>query len=125
MLRYSFFKKGIFMSYSDDFREIVLLNISRGMSWDKACEVFSISRRSISNWIKNKKERGVVSDAPRKAYKTRKIDPVLLQKAVAENPDATLEEIAQKFDCWPQSIHKRCVKLGLTRKKNQTICGTG
>jgi hypothetical protein len=31
------------MSYSDDFRECVLENISKGMSWDKACKFFPLA----------------------------------------------------------------------------------
>lgn len=109
------------MSYSDDFRACVLRNIESGMSWDTACEVFSISRHSIHNWLKKYKNTGLFSDAPRKAYKPKKIDPDLLKAAFDKDPDATLEEIAIQFNCWPQSIHKRCVKLGITRKKNDTI----
>jgi transposase len=109
------------MSYSNDFRKCVLENISKGMSWNKACKVFSISRSSIASWLKNIKTRGEVSDSPRKAYKVRKIDSELLVAAINKTPDATLEELSEHFDCWPQSIHKRCVKLGITRKRNNII----
>ena len=109
------------MSYSNDFMACVLRNISDGMSWDDACLTFSISRGSISNWLENKRETGATDDAPRKSYNPKKIDPDLLKEAFAKSPDATLEEIAIQFNCWPQSIHKRCVKLGITRKKNYTL----
>jgi transposase len=112
------------MSYSDDFRESVLKNIRSGMTWDKACEVYSISRTSINKWLNNKKDTGSVSDPKRKPYKPRKIDSDLLIKAYEKTPDATLAEIAVEFKCWPQSVHKRCVKLGLTRKKNNALRGT-
>lgn len=105
------------MSYSDDFRNCVLQNLSDGMTWQKVCEVFSVSRGSIAKWLKNKEERGVVCDRPRKLYKAKKIDPLLLKAAFDKTPDATLLEIAKQFNCWPQSIYKRCLKLGITRKK--------
>ena len=54
------------MSYSNDFRECVLENISKGMSWDKACKIFSISRSSIASWLKNIQTTGKISDFPRK-----------------------------------------------------------
>lgn len=111
------------MSYSKDFRECVLRNIESGMSWDKACNVFSISRSSIYKWLNNYKNNGIFADAPRKSYKPRKIDPDLLRAAFEKTPDATLEELSIQFNCWPQSIHKRCVKLGITRKKNYAIRG--
>ena len=41
----------------------------------------------------------------------------MLITAIEKSPDATLEEIYIQFNCWLQSIHKRCVKLGITRKK--------
>ena len=110
------------MSYSTDFRNCVLDKISSGMSWNSASKTFSISKSSISKWFKNKRDHGTVNDLPRKAYKPRKIDPALLIAAFEKTPDATLEEISKEFNCWPQSIQKRCVKLGLTRKKNDTIC---
>ena len=111
------------MSYSNDFRECVLNKISSGMSWQEASKFFKISTGSITRWFRNKHDRGTVSDPDRKIYKVRKIDPVLLKSAFKENPDATLEEMASQFNCWPQSIHKRCVQLGITRKKNYTIRG--
>ena len=87
------------------------------MSWSKACKIFSISRGSIASRLKKVQTTGEVSDSPRKAYKVRKIDSDLLLAAFDKNPDATLEEIAKQFNFWPQSIHKRCVKLGINRKK--------
>ena len=109
------------MSYSNDFRECVLRNISLGMPWRQAAKTFGISSGSITKWLNNKRENGMVSDIQRKPYKARKIDPDLLKAAFEETPDATLEEISLQFNCWPQSIHKRCEKLGITRKKNDAI----
>lgn len=111
------------MSYSNDFRECVLRNISLGMPWRQAAKTFGISSGNITRWLKNKRESGSVSDSSRKSYKPRKIDPSLLRAAFDKNPDATLEEISTQFNCWPQSIHKRCVKLGITRKKNYALRG--
>ena len=113
------------MSYSKDFRECVVSNILSGMAWDDAIQVFKVSRNSIGRWLKRKKETNQVSDSPRKAYKTRKIDPALLSASIDKNPDATLEELSHQFGCWPQSIHKRCVKLGITRKKNDAVRRAG
>lgn len=112
------------MSYSNDFRECVLNNIDLGMTWSEAIKVFGVGSGSIARWFKNRNETGSVSDAPRKPRTPRKIDPHLLKAAFEKSPDATLEEVAKQFNCWPQSIQKRCVKLGITRKKNKTVRGT-
>ena len=109
------------MSYSLDFRACVINNIENGMTWDNAMSVFSVTRSTIAKWFNNLRYHGNLEDLPRKRYKTRKIDPEQLKLAIAANPDATLEELGEQFGCWPQSIHKRCVKLGITRKKNHAV----
>ena len=110
------------MVYSVDFRLCVVKNISeKGMTWDKAMEVFSITRDTVRRWMKMYREEGNVVDSPRRPYKVRKIDGEKLEKIIEDQPDATLAEIAEHFDCWPQSIHKRFVKMGITRKKNNAL----
>ena len=111
------------MSYSVDFRDIVVKKIHAGMSRSDAMEFFNISRDSIYRWLKMEKKSGGISASSHKTRKPRKIDPSLLRAAFDESPDATLEEISTQFNCWPQSIHKRCVKLGITRKKNDSLLG--
>ena len=109
------------MSYSPDFKELVVKKIRNGMSRSEAMEFFKISRDSVYRWLKIFKENDTFSSPSHRSSRPRKIDPQALVTAFEEYPDATLAEIAKQFDCWPQSIHKRCVKLGITRKKNKTI----
>lgn len=113
------------MAYSIDFRECVIKNITLGMSRDDAARIFFVSKKIIYKWYNNLKNNGNLDDLPRKTYKPKKIDPELLRAAIEKNPDATLEELGEQFGCWGQSIHKRCVKLGITRKKNHTVQRTG
>ena len=61
------------MAYSKDFRWCVVNNINQGMTWDEALNIFQISRRTLSKWLKMAKPSGELSDPPRKAYQTRKI----------------------------------------------------
>ena len=111
------------MAYSLDFRACVINNIDNGMTWDNAMSVFSVSRGTIAKWYNNFKQHGNFADLPRKEYKPKKIPPSLLIEAINKNPDATLNELGDQFGCWGQSIHKRCVKLGITRKKNHAVSG--
>ena len=40
---------------------------------------------------------------------------------INSTPDATLEEISEKFLCSQVAVWKRLKKLGITRKKNDPI----
>jgi len=109
------------MSYSIDFRECVLRNISSGMSWKEAIETFKISSSSISSWINNKKETGSTADSPRKQYAHKKIDIQELIGIIKDSPDSTLEELSKHFLCSEVAVWKRLKTLGITRKKNHPI----
>ena len=109
------------MAYGIDFRRCVLENLESGQTWDEVVSIFSISRTTLSYWVKLSKATGSLEDNPRKPYKVRKIDGQALIAALEKTPDATLEELAQEFNCWPHAIHRRLKKLGITRKKNHTI----
>ena len=111
------------MSYSIDFRECVIKNISAGMTWSEASRIFKISQGTIQKWLNIFKETGEYRDAPRKQYKPQKIDSDKLQEAIKRSPDATLEELAHEFDCRLQAIDYRCRTLKITRKKNHTLQG--
>lgn len=109
------------MSYSLDFRRSVISNIESGKSWNEVIETFKIGRQTLASWLKKHRSGEGLEDAPRKAYKVRKIDSELLLKELEKNPDATLEELAAIFNCWPHAIHRRLKKLGITRKKNHPV----
>ena len=111
------------MAYSSDFRLCVVRNINEGMDWSDAEKVFGVCRGTIGNWLRLYRQKGTVGDAPRKEYKPRKISSQQLIKRVEEVPDATLEELAEHFNCCHQAIDKRLRKLGITRKRNYPLSG--
>lgn len=111
------------MAYSVDFRRCVIENLESGKTWEEVIEIFSISRDTLSHWVKLKREKGSLEDNPRAPYKVRKIDSQALISALERTPDATLKELAQEFTCWPSAIERRLKKLGITRKKNHPIRG--
>ena len=113
------------MSYSSEFREFVVKKIHEGMSRSEAETFFKVSRDSIYRWLKKYEGTGNLSDPPRKPYTPRKIDSARLIAEIERNPDATLHELAEIFDCWPHAIFRRCKKLGITRKKNHSLRGAG
>jgi transposase len=112
-----------FMSYSLDFRECVVFNVSGGMSWAEASRIFNISQETIRHWLGKLKDGQDLSDKPRRTYKHRKIDPQKLSRFIKSKPDATLKELAHEFDCCFQAIDYRCKSLKLTRKKNHAVSG--
>lgn len=112
---------GSLVSYSVDFRHAVIENIESGKSWEEVIEIFSISRYTLGKWLKKHRSGVGLEDPARKPYKVRKIDIDLLQQALDRNEDATLEELAREFNCWPPAIYRRLKKLGITRKKNHTV----
>jgi transposase len=91
-------------------------NLEQGMKWDEAVKLFRISRATLSKWLKMAKN-GELSDPPRKEYKTRKIDKHELIEWVKRQPEWTLAQYAEHFNCGPQAIANRLKKLGITRKK--------
>lgn len=111
------------MAYSVDFRRCALENLESGKTWDEVVSTFSISRATLSQWVKLNKEKGSLEDNPRAAYKVRKIDSQALISALEKTPDATLKELAQEFNCWPHAIHRRLKRLGITRKKKHPLRG--
>lgn len=111
------------MSYSSDFRRCVVENIQSGMSWDEASRIFKVSRDSVGRWLRQFRETGCVSDAPRRPYKKRKVDIEKLLELVGRHEDATLEELAAPFDVYPSTIDYHLRKMKITRKKNHAISG--
>lgn len=107
------------MAYSKDFRWCVVNNINQGMTWDEALNIFQISRRTLSKWLKMAKQSGELSDPPRKAYQPRKIAADKLRNRVEEQPDCTLAQYAQQFGCCHQAVANRLHQLGITHKKKR------
>ena len=111
------------MSYSPDFREFVVKKIISGMPRSEAVSFFNISHDSAYRWLKEYTKTGSFSDKKRKEYKPKKICTAALIDEINSTPDATLEELSEKFLCSQVAVWKRLKKLGITRKKNNTIRG--
>ena len=106
------------MAYSKDFRWCVVKKVKEGMTWNEVLTLFQISRQTLSKWLKME-ENGNLSDPPRRAYKTRKIEVTKLKKWVESQPDFTLAEYAEHCHCRPQAVANRLKQLRITRKKKR------
>ncbi len=110
------------MSYSLDLRKKVIEFIETKGSVPEAAQLFSISERTIYNWLKKKKTNGSVEDKP-PLRPWRKLDPEALTKSVKEHPDWTLNEFAHHFESIPSTICEAFKRLKITRKKRLASTG--
>lgn len=109
--------------YSDDLRKAALSYYDRGdCTQADVCEIFSISAKTLSNWLRQRRETGNyrrrTSEKPQPMYK---IDAARLRDYIAEHPDAYLHEIAEAFKVSPSGIFRACRRLNITHKKNSAL----
>ena len=104
------------MAYSSDFRQKVISYYERTGSVSETATVFEISRNTIYEWLKLKKQTGKL-DHQVTGPKPRKIDREKLVTYIEKHPDAYLTEVAVEFDCHPTAIHYALKAIGYTRKK--------
>jgi transposase len=109
-------------AYSEDLRERVIKYIESGHDRREACEVFGVSLKSVTNWIKLKKETGSlrIEAVPRSPHKLFKEELIGYVKA---NPDAYIREIAEHFQCGKTTVVNALKRNGITYKKTAFIPG--
>jgi transposase len=111
-------------SYSAFLRERAIRFVETEKGSPKvACAVLGIHSSTLTKWLKKYRETGETASAARPSYRTRKVDITILKQMVADNPDATLEELSQPFNVFPSTIFYHLKKLGITRKKNHALRG--
>jgi len=110
------------MGYDIKFRQRVIDYLSEGHTEKETAATFKVSTFTIWKWKSMLNESGTL--APKKRKETwRKIDPEKLCKYVEEHPDAYQHEIAAAFGVRLFAIQKALKRLGITRKKNDSIQG--
>jgi putative transposase len=112
------------MSYSLDLRKKVIEYVETKNSASEAAQLFSISERTIYNWLKKKKTNGSIEDKP-PFRPWRKLNPEALSKSVEEHPDWTLNEFAHHFNSIPSTICEAFKRLKITRKKRPVSTKNG
>lgn len=103
------------MTYSLDLRKKVLKYIENGGSQKSASKIFDVTTRTLSNWLRRKKQQNL-APTPRRLSPS-KIDGDKLKKYIQEHPDAYLREIAEQFGSTLQAIFYACRRLKITLKK--------
>jgi transposase len=101
--------------HSEEFKKQVVAFKDNGHTFKELKEVFGIQWATYCRWKKNKEATGSCGPKYGKCIKIRKIDPEKLMLAVAENPDMSLQELAEKFECSISSIRRRIKQLDINR----------
>lgn len=105
-----------------EWREKIVRAYEDGQTMAEVAERFCVSEQSVSNFVKQKRETGSLEPAPRGGGREPRIqgeDAKRLEKAVEENPDATLQELAEliEMDVDPSVVHRTLERLDITRKR--------
>lgn len=104
------------MGYSIDLRKRVIQFVEQGRSAIEAAHRFSVTRQTVYNWIRKKKQTGSVEDKPPKRP-WRKLNPEEVLDFVARNPELTLVEFATHFGTISSTMCEAFKRLRITRKK--------
>ena len=108
----------LIMAYSTDLRKRVLTFIAKGGSKAEASRTFSVSRRTIYNWLEDVDPFAYEKPGPKGP---RRIDYEALRQHVADFPDITLDERAAHFGVSKYGVFYAMAKLNITRKKKSRV----
>lgn len=111
--------------YSQDMRLAALSCISRGEKCEDIIKFFGISLKTLSNWVKMERKGGDLSPNIRVSYRDGDSFRDQLKQVLKCSPDLTLDELSELLPRHRTKIFYHLNKLGITRKKNHAIRGTG
>jgi len=109
--------------YSMDLRSRVLRAYDRGEGTQIAlAERFEVSERWIQKLLRQRRQRDSIRPLPRNSGRKPKVQGeklALLKEALAQTPDASLEELREACGVQGSSmcIFRALQRLGITRKK--------
>ena len=104
------------MTYSYDLRRKALDYLEKGGSQAEASQIFGVTTRTLSNWIKRNKV-GCLAVGKRKERRPHKVDSEQLKAYPKEHPDAYLREIAQFLEAKVTAVFYACRRLKINLKK--------
>jgi transposase len=106
------------MSYSKDLRERVVAYNKERHTIKETSEVFKVGTTTIKAWKKLLSETGNL-EKKELERKPRKFETEKLRAYIAENPEATLVEIASEFGGSPSGAFDALEREKITLKKQQ------
>ena len=106
------------MSYSADFKKLVLKYRRNGNTIKETCEFSGIAASTFYEW--EKEEENGFPQKDKRSYE-KKIRKEELKKAIEEKPDSYLRELAEPFNCTPQAVKKALDAMKITLKKRPSL----
>lgn len=107
------------MPYSLDLRKRAVSAVQAGMKKVTACEVFSICKQTLYNWLKLSEKDGDLRPITgfQKGHSHGIKDLDRFREFVNNHPDYTQEEMAKYFSVGSSTISRTLIKIGYSRKK--------
>lgn len=110
--------------YSDDLRVAALAYYDKGgVTQQEVSKIFGIAAKTLSNWLRLRKEGEFSRRAAQKKLLAYKLDEAALRQYISDNSDAYNREIGDYFGVHPTTIFYARKRLGITRKKNGAVSG--
>jgi transposase len=113
-------------AYSMDLRERVVAACDRGEETrEEIAKRFRVGVAWVYRLLQRRRDTGSFAPEPHGGGQKPAFDPPAaerLRQAVADRPDATLEELREAVgvDCGTSAVHRALEKLGLPRKKSRS-----
>lgn len=112
--------------YPRELRERVLRAYDRGLKQDEVAEQFDISRTTLVQWLRLRRETGDIEPLPRGGGMPAKVDSAVLEQVLSELPDGTRAELTALYNRKVQrtdrvhesSLYRALRRLGYVSKKN-------
>ena len=103
--------------HSLDLRKRVIDYVLAGNQIKSASILFRIGRKTIYRWLNLLKTSGHLQPKQYASRSGYKIDHEVVSIRFIEQPDSTLQEVANTFSTHPSAIWYICKKQKITRKK--------
>jgi transposase len=113
-------------AYSMDLRERVVAACDRGEGTrEQIAKRFQVGLAWVYRLLQRRRETGSIEPEPHGGGQKPAFDPPAaerLRQAVADRPDATLEELREAVGvaCGTSAVHRALEELGLPRKKSRS-----
>lgn len=107
--------------YAQDLRDRVLAAYDRGIKTKQIADTFQVSPSWARRVNQRRREHGETTPRPMGGATVVKIDPDRLAELVNEQPDATLEELAQRLGtgCGASAVCLALKRMKITFKKRR------